>query len=412
MKPVRVIFYYDNYCSAASRGGTEVATARISRALESSGKMEVFHAFLRNRSSLHEDAYKGELQLPKGSAFVSTLAGFIRDNGIDVVVNMGRFFRQKKLRKAIEASGRDVRLMFMHHFAPGSERQKPTYKAGLHLLRLNPVNPLYWLRATVYPLLRLPKTLGLGRIYRKVYEMSDRVILLSEGYKKDYNLVSGLADESKFVAIPNIFDAPAVFYYSRKEKRVLILSRMDEIQKRISVALKVWQKTEASGEFADWHLDVVGTGHDMGAVRREARRLGLKNVTFHGWQLATPFLERSSILMMTSDYEGLPLSILEAQAYGVVPIAFDSFASLRDVITDKGDTANASTPEASTSDTSTPNGVIVSPSAGIDGFASSLAALMRSPEHLAALSASAHGSSAAFSPSAVLPHWLRLLSVR
>ena len=38
--------------------------------------------------------------------------------------------------------------------------------------------------------------------------------------------------------------------------------------------------------------------------------------------------------MMTSKSEGFPLTLNEAMQYGVVPLAFDSFASIRDIIND------------------------------------------------------------------------------
>ena len=39
--------------------------------------------------------------------------------------------------------------------------------------------------------------------------------------------------------------------------------------------------------------------------------------------------------MMTSSFEGWGLTLTEAQQYGCVPLAFHSFASLTDIITDK-----------------------------------------------------------------------------
>ena len=63
--------------------------------------------------------------------------------------------------------------------------------------------------------------------------------------------------------------------------------------------------------------------------------------------------------MMTSEYEGLPLSILEARSYGCVPIAYNSYASLKDVVTD-GET-----------------GIIVDEFGDVDGYAGKLMALMR-----------------------------------
>lgn len=390
MKSRRVLFYYDNYCGEHSHGGTEVATWRIASALRQHQDIGVYHAFLRKEPQGQEPPYDGTLRLQKGSNFVGTLGEFIRDNRIDAVVNMGRFFRHRKLRQAIDASGREVRLLFMHHFAPGSEWQKSTFSAGWHLLRLNPGNPLYWLRASLYPLLRLPRTIRLKRVYGDVYNMSDAVVLLSNGYKKEYKKIAGLPEESKFFAIPNIFDNGQSRDF-KKEKRVLILSRMDEIQKRITLALEVWARIETNPQLADWHLDIVGSGHDSGAIRKKARRLGLKRVSFHGWQNPVKFLQSASIIISTSLYEGLPLSLIEARSFGCVPVAFDSYASLKDIITDHHD------------------GIIVTPFGDHEKFATSLTQVMLDDNLRENLSSETGKSALRLSSERVASLWNRML---
>ena len=46
-----------------------------------------------------------------------------------------------------------------------------------------------------------------------------------------------------------------------------------------------------------------------------------------------PYYERASVVMMTSVFEGFGLVLTEAMSRGCIPIAFDSYASLRDIIT-------------------------------------------------------------------------------
>ena len=42
--------------------------------------------------------------------------------------------------------------------------------------------------------------------------------------------------------------------------------------------------------------------------------------------------EKAKILLMTSNYEGTPMVIPEAMAYGTVPIVMNSFAGVNDII--------------------------------------------------------------------------------
>ena len=392
----KVLFYYDNYCGENSHGGTEVATFRIARALKDCGR-EVYNAFRNGKKVEYSGLYNDVIRLDKAPvSFVNQLAAFINDRQIDVIVNMSRFFRHPLLVKAIKKSCRDVRLVFMQHFAPGSEWKKGTFHSGFHLFRMDPLNPLYWLRATLYPLLKLPRKINYPKAYGRVYEDSDRVVLLSRNYIADYKRISGVKDASRFVAIPNIFESKETAksfgeIFQSKEKRVLILSRMDEIQKRLSLALKIWRIIENIPDLKDWHLDIVGTGHDLSAVRKLSRRLKLKNVTFHGWQRGEPFLKKASVLMLTSEYEGLPLSILEAQTFGCVPIAFDSFGSLRDVVSD-GDT-----------------GIVVDKFGDIEGYAKRLEDLMRNEEMRRSISEKGIAATSKFSSEIVGKQWEGML---
>lgn len=393
----RILFYTDNFSGEASRGGTEVATFRIASALKDTGEFKVFNAYRKRRTEDMLSTYEASVSLPASSGgFQKVLSDFIAREEIDVVVNMTRFFRHHDIVKSVKKSGRQVKVIFMQHFAPGSEFKKTTFSAGLHLLKLNPSNPLYWLRASLYPLIKYPRNLSLPGVYAYTYENSDKVVLLSPSYVPDYCRIGGLSDTSKFVAIPNIFERPREISASspilpEKEKRVLIMSRLDEIQKRLSSALKIWKKIEGDADLSDWHLDIVGSGHNADIVRKLVKKYGLQNVTIHGWKPREEFLKKASILMMTSDYEGLPLSILEAMAYGVVPIAFNSFSSLKDMVEEFK------------------TGVIVNRNGDIDEFTKKLSELMYDRIYRNELSTNGMLSGDKFTAKSVVEKWRKIL---
>ena len=392
----RILFYTENFCDASSKGGLEVATYRIAKSLQNLGGFEAYHAFRRKSDGKEGSIYKDVVKLPPFSGpFEKRLANFIRNNKIDIVVNMTRFFRHKSIYKASKNVGDDVKVIFMQHFAPGSEMKKGTFRSGFHLLKLNPYNPLYWLRSTFYPLLKMSRNVRLKKIYRTTYHQSDKVVLLSKGYKEDYKKIAGLNNEQKFISIPNIFEreksSDGESLLREKQKKVLILSLMDEIQKLMSLALNIWKKIENHPELNEWQLEIVGSGHNTDIVKRLIRKLKLKNVTYHGWKPGNDFLKNSSILISTSEYEGLPLSILEAQAYGTVPIAFNSYASLEDVV------QNGVT------------GVIIEKFGDCEAFADSLAELMTQKEKREAIARAAFDSSERFSQERIGGEWKRMI---
>lgn len=64
------------------------------------------------------------------------------------------------------------------------------------------------------------------------------------------------------------------------------------------------------------------------------KKHNLSRVSFEGTQEPSGYYKRASLFMMTSLYEGWGLTLTEAQQFGCIPLAFSSYASLPDIITD------------------------------------------------------------------------------
>lgn len=119
----------------------------------------------------------------------------------------------------------------------------------------------------------------------------------------------------------------------QKKKQVLIVSRLYNPEKRIDRALKIWKILEQRG-FVDWKLIIVGAGVHEEYLQGLSEELALKNVTFTGRQDPIPYYRDAALFMMTSAVEGWGLTLTESMQTGVVPIAFDSYPALHDIITD------------------------------------------------------------------------------
>jgi len=174
--------------------------------------------------------------------------------------------------------------------------------------------------------------------YRILYDYSDKIVLLSHRFLDDFASLGGLKIDDKFCVIHNALSFTNFLDYEKipeKKKEILMLSRMDEKSKRISDALRIWKMVNNEGKHNDWKLTIVGDGIDLTYFKRIAKRKRLNNISFEGKQEnEIAYFERASIFMMTSAYEGWGLTLTEAQQMGVVPIAFESYSSLRDIIED------------------------------------------------------------------------------
>lgn len=168
------------------------------------------------------------------------------------------------------------------------------------------------------------------------YNRSDKYVFLAKSFEEEYRQLSGIDDKAnKFYAINN----PLTYHYSydmaqyeSKKKEVLYVGRIYEYQKRVSYVLKIWKLIENEQQFNDWALKIVGDGPDKKASENLATELGLKRVSFEGFKDPKPYYLDSSIFMMTSAMEGFGMTLVEAQQYGVVPLAMDTYSSLHEII--------------------------------------------------------------------------------
>lgn len=176
------------------------------------------------------------------------------------------------------------------------------------------------------------------KIHRKKKEIrfllknSERLVFLSEEFKKQI-LNELKISSSKISTISN----PVVLNTYRnsfvKKKQILFVARFELSVKRHDLILKVWSILH--DKYLDWELIFLGDGPDRTTVEDMARYMNLKNVRFEGFVNPDPYYSEASIISMTSDYEGFGLVLLEAMQYGVVPIAFNNWVSLKDIILDE-----------------------------------------------------------------------------
>ena len=107
-----------------------------------------------------------------------------------------------------------------------------------------------------------------------------------------------------------------------------------DFQKNFELLLRLWSRV--APEFPDWHLDIFGDGKLRGELTALVKELGLSGtVTLerptHQMQ---EVYRTSSVYVMTSRYEGLPMVLLEAQQMGLPIVSFACPCGPRDVITD------------------------------------------------------------------------------
>lgn len=200
--------------------------------------------------------------------------------------------------------------------------------------RLSWLKPHDFFRKLYYPIKRRSIYNAISRRHKLLLENSRTYVVLSESLKKEIHYLVGHCYDHKLWAISNpiTIRPSASFAENGKTKQVLFVGRLVE-DKGIPYLLDVW--TAFENQAKDWHLVIVGDGPMRSVIERTIRERHLQRVQLEGARAnVEDYYKDSSLLLMTSVFEGFPLVLFEAMSMGVVPIAFNSFAALQDIIDD------------------------------------------------------------------------------
>lgn len=110
----------------------------------------------------------------------------------------------------------------------------------------------------------------------------------------------------------------------------MYVGRLEYGLKRVDRILGIWKDIEA--EFKDWNLCIVGDGNAANSLKQLAKTYKLKNVSFEGFKDPHIYFAESSIFCLTSSSEGFGIVLVEALMEKCVPIAYNSFLSVTDII--------------------------------------------------------------------------------
>lgn len=146
-------------------------------------------------------------------------------------------------------------------------------------------------------------------------------------------------DKGYWGNLPNIEVIPNARTYNPtttamlNTKRVIAVGRYTH-QKGFERLIEAWNLI--CRQHPDWHLDIIGDGEDRPKLQEH---IDQHNIESH-ITLCPPtknmdaVYREASIVAMSSRYEGLPMILLEAQAYGLPIVSFACKCGPADVVTD------------------------------------------------------------------------------
>ncbi len=259
---------------------------------------------------------------------IDFFAEVIQENSIDVVVNQAgnieRFCELCFKVKQIHA----FKLISELHIDP-----------AFRLKEMSLIKPSYFAKRRYYLVLKntiyyslnySKKKKEVTRFYTELYNNSDRIILLSDQFIPAFKSLCNSKDYNKLITIPNPFISDGGVSLDKKEKILLYVGRLDQEHKGVDRLIKIWKSV--SPKFPDWQLLFVGDGPSRNDLEAYVHQHNIQRVILKGFTDPTDYYKSAAILCMTSNYEGLPMVLLEAIQYKCIPIAYRSFESLDDII--------------------------------------------------------------------------------
>jgi len=116
--------------------------------------------------------------------------------------------------------------------------------------------------------------------------------------------------------------------------RILYLGRLQQEQKRVRLFPQILQALAASG--MPFHWTVAGEGPERAFLQAAMKSPApAQTVSFPGmirYDDVPRVLSEHNVFLLASDYEGLPLSLLEAMARGLVPVVSDLPSGVCEVV--------------------------------------------------------------------------------
>jgi len=191
------------------------------------------------------------------------------------------------------------------------------------------------------------KTFLFKMIERRLAAKSDGIIAISDIQKKELSEIHKICPASKIKVIPLGFDLEK-FHVNREENRTLtrekfkievdeiaiaIVGRLAAIKNHtlfLAVAEEILKKTTKKVRFF-----IVGDGDERSAIEARVSELNSKfnnKIEMTSWiKDIGSFNAGIDIMCLTSDNEGTPVSLIEAQA-GNLPIVTTDVGGVRDVV--------------------------------------------------------------------------------
>jgi len=164
-------------------------------------------------------------------------------------------------------------------------------------------------------------------LIKYLYPLADTILVQTPVQKKDLeNMIYKSESNPKIISTPNWlpldFPPKKITPYSQRMIDILYVGRIDD-QKNLPLFLEIVSNIKKT--VFNITVNIVGDGDKKKNIKSLIRKLGLqKNISIIKPTLDTvAYYNQAKIFLLTSNYEGFPLTLMEALSSGCFPVVRD-----------------------------------------------------------------------------------------
>ena len=322
---MKLLFFFTQQI-APDAGGVERVVTCMYEELSKRG-FDITTLYLKPFQS--EKAIPDQIQLPSeyGESYENEkyIRNLLRTTRFNIAINFGAIFNRSSHAFVMACYSEDLPIISVYHNTLDWILWSNKYTG---LLMENKIS-----RAITYILYSIYQKFPCIKNAKFYSRKSAASVVLASCYKREFvKLIDSRPNHLTVIYNPQLMTEYACNgSCEEKHNEVLFIGRLEE-QKNVAELIKIWSIVNPQG----WKLNIVGDGSQRTILETLIADLHLNDSVILSGHQDNPqeFYKRAKIFAMTSKYEGFPMTLIECQSFGCVPIIYDSYPAAKEIVVD------------------------------------------------------------------------------